>query len=190
MREAPAAVRPHHDQVGIPVLRPGEDHIDGVAVHQPRFQNAADVRRPRRYDPRRGAGLGCRPDRDGDARPPGLLASLVRKYRRASAAAQFAPGIGDQSRHPLALRCARRKMAMEKTVIAIEDPPLAQALFSDVRWSWIWLVVRLYVGYEWLREGLDKVTSPAWAGAHAGAALSAWLQLALAKTHGAHPDVQ
>ncbi len=79
---------------------------------------------------------------------------------------------------------------MEKTVIAIEDPPLAQALFSDVRWSWIWLVVRLYVGYEWLREGLDKVTSPAWAGAHAGAALSAWLQLALAKTHGAHPDVQ
>jgi hypothetical protein len=39
----------------------------------------------------------------------------------------------------------------------IEDPPLARALFSDVRWSWIWLILRVYVGWQtagWW--GLDR----------------------------------
>jgi thiosulfate dehydrogenase (quinone) large subunit len=72
----------------------------------------------------------------------------------------------------------------------IEDPPLARALFNDPRWSWIWLIVRLYIGAEWLREGINKVTSPAWAGSHAGSALTGWVTGALQKTQGAHPDVQ
>ncbi len=72
----------------------------------------------------------------------------------------------------------------------LEDPPLARALFSDVRWSWIWLVVRFYAGWQWLSEGFEKVTSPAWTGAQAGTALAAWLAKALTKTSGAHPDVQ
>lgn len=80
---------------------------------------------------------------------------------------------------------------MEKnTVIQIEDPPVARALFGDVRWSWVWLVLRLYVGYQWFAEGLDKITSPVWGGAHAGVALTTWLAKSLTKAHGAHPDVQ
>lgn len=43
----------------------------------------------------------------------------------------------------------------------IEDPLLARGLFSDVRWSWIWLIVRLYVGWDWLSEGLNKAATPA-----------------------------
>lgn len=81
-------------------------------------------------------------------------------------------------------------MENARHVVSIEDPPLARELFGDVRWSWIWLIVRLYVGWQWLTEGIDKVTSPVWAGSKAGTALSAWLVGALAKTHGAHPDVQ
>jgi thiosulfate dehydrogenase [quinone] large subunit len=72
----------------------------------------------------------------------------------------------------------------------IEDPPLARALFSDVRWSWIWLVVRLYVGWNWFSEGIEKAQTPAWVGAQAGSFLTVWITRALTKTHGAHPDVQ
>jgi thiosulfate dehydrogenase [quinone] large subunit len=72
----------------------------------------------------------------------------------------------------------------------IEDPPIARALFSDTRLAWIWLIVRLYVGYNWLSEGLDKASTSAWAGPNAGAFLTVWVTRALAKTQGAHPDVQ
>ena len=50
----------------------------------------------------------------------------------------------------------------------IEDPPLARALFSDVRWAWIWVILRVYVGWQWLSEGIDKAQTPAWVGAQAG----------------------
>ncbi len=45
----------------------------------------------------------------------------------------------------------------------IEDPPLARLLFSDTRMSWLWLVIRVYLGYKWLDAGLHKMT-PAWLG--------------------------
>jgi len=76
------------------------------------------------------------------------------------------------------------------TVLRIEDSPIAKTLFGDVRLSWIWLVLRLYVGYEWLTAGWAKVQNPAWVGANAGTALAGFIKGALAKTAGAHPDVQ
>ncbi len=72
----------------------------------------------------------------------------------------------------------------------IEDPPVARALFSDVRWSWIWLILRLYAGYEWLAAGLEKLNSPVWTGSKAGTALSGFIKGALTKSAGDHPDVQ
>ena len=74
--------------------------------------------------------------------------------------------------------------------ITITDPPLARALFSDTRWAWIWLIVRVYVGWEWLNEGIAKAQSPGWVGAKAGTFLTGWIGAALAKTQGPHPDVQ
>jgi thiosulfate dehydrogenase [quinone] large subunit len=53
-----------------------------------------------------------------------------------------------------------------------------------------WLIVRVYLGYEWLMAGYEKFTNPAWFGSGAGAALNGFVQGALAKTTGAHPDVQ
>ena len=35
-------------------------------------------------------------------------------------------------------------------------------LFGNTRLAWLWLVVRLYVGYEWLEAGWHKVTDPKW----------------------------
>jgi thiosulfate dehydrogenase [quinone] large subunit len=72
----------------------------------------------------------------------------------------------------------------------LEDPPVAQALFEQVNWSWLWLILRLYAGWQWVEAGWGKITSPAWTGANAGAALTGFVQGALAQTGGAHPNVQ
>jgi thiosulfate dehydrogenase [quinone] large subunit len=72
----------------------------------------------------------------------------------------------------------------------IEDSPFTQSLFGDVRWAWVWLIVRLYVGWQWLEAGWGKLNNPAWTGSKAGAALSGFIQGALSKTGGDHPDVQ
>ncbi len=44
----------------------------------------------------------------------------------------------------------------------ITDPPIAQFLFSDVRMSWVWLILRVWLGYQWLNSGLGKLANPAW----------------------------
>lgn len=61
---------------------------------------------------------------------------------------------------------------------------------ADTRSAWFWLFVRVYVGWEWLQAGWGKVQNPIWAGGEAGAALVGFVQNALTKTGGAHPDVQ
>ncbi len=44
----------------------------------------------------------------------------------------------------------------------IEDPGIARFLFSDVRFSWVWLVVRIWVGYQWIQASLHKIADPGW----------------------------
>jgi thiosulfate dehydrogenase (quinone) large subunit len=70
------------------------------------------------------------------------------------------------------------------------DIPLFRALFGNVNWAWIWLIVRLYVGWQWLQAGWEKVTSSAWVGSSAGTALTGFIKGAIAKTTGDHPAVQ
>ncbi|MCB9419915.1 MAG: DoxX family membrane protein [Ardenticatenaceae bacterium] len=71
-----------------------------------------------------------------------------------------------------------------------EDPPIAKALFGDVRWAWLWLILRLYVGWQWLNAGWGKVTSSTWVGSDAGKSISGFVQGALNQTTGEHPNVQ
>jgi thiosulfate dehydrogenase (quinone) large subunit len=44
----------------------------------------------------------------------------------------------------------------------LTDPPLLQTVFNDLRFAWLWLLVRLYVGYEWLHAGWEKTREAAW----------------------------
>jgi thiosulfate dehydrogenase [quinone] large subunit len=74
-------------------------------------------------------------------------------------------------------------------VIDFPEPPLARFLFADTRMSWVWLVLRLYVGYEWIMAGWEKVSGTGWVGSQAGTALTGFLNGALQKVGGAHPDV-
>lgn len=71
----------------------------------------------------------------------------------------------------------------------VEDPPIAQFLFSDTRMAWFWLLVRLYAGYEWLIAGTEKLSNPVWTGSKAGLAITGFAKGALAKTAGEHPNV-
>lgn len=70
------------------------------------------------------------------------------------------------------------------------DSPVARSLFGDVKWAWLWLILRLYVGWQWLEAGLGKMGNPAWTGSNAGAAITGFVNGALSKTGGEHPDVQ
>ena len=79
---------------------------------------------------------------------------------------------------------------MSKSPIVFQDPPLAQFLFGSTKTAWVWLIVRLYVGWAWLEAGWAKLHAAAWVGPDAGSALAGFVHGALAKTSGAHPDVQ
>lgn len=79
---------------------------------------------------------------------------------------------------------------LRNNLITIEDPPAARFLFGDVRLSWLWLIIRLYMGYAWLAAGWVKVTNPAWVGAQSGTALTGFVNNALQQAAGAHPNVQ
>ncbi len=44
-----------------------------------------------------------------------------------------------------------------KAVVQIPEPPISRFLFADTRMAWVWLIVRLYVGFQWLVAGSQKL---------------------------------
>ncbi len=72
----------------------------------------------------------------------------------------------------------------------IEEPKFTQFILQNPKFAWFWLIIRAYVGWQWFEAGWSKIHSPAWVGNQAGGALSGFVNGALAKTGGAHPDVQ
>lgn len=54
------------------------------------------------------------------------------------------------------------KQTQVKNPVRFADPPIATALFNSTRWSWLWLVARLYLGYTWLNSGFGKLSNPGW----------------------------
>jgi len=91
-----------------------------------------------------------------------------------------------------------------KAATHIEEPPIAKYLFANTYMAWLWLIVRLYVGYEWITAGWEKLTGHSIAigefgkavGApwvftgHDGAAMAGFANNALKLASGAHPAVQ
>lgn len=45
---------------------------------------------------------------------------------------------------------------------ALRNPSFITALLNDKRASVIWLVLRLWLGWQWLESGLGKFSNPAW----------------------------
>jgi len=72
----------------------------------------------------------------------------------------------------------------------VEESKFTHAVFNSTGSAWFWLIVRVYLGWQWLEAGIEKLHNPAWTGPAAGSALSGFINGAIAKTAGAHPDVQ
>jgi thiosulfate dehydrogenase [quinone] large subunit len=66
------------------------------------------------------------------------------------------------------------KVTDESGTILIQDPPIARFFFQSTGTAWLWLIVRLYVGYEFLNAGWEKVTSPAWTNGSGQGILGFW----------------
>jgi thiosulfate dehydrogenase [quinone] large subunit len=54
------------------------------------------------------------------------------------------------------------KTVDERGAILIQDPPIARFLFQSTAAAWLWLVVRVWMGYQWLTSGWGKLNNPEW----------------------------
>ena len=44
----------------------------------------------------------------------------------------------------------------------VQDPPLVHKLLTDPRAGWLWLPLRLWLGYQWFEAATHKVFDPKW----------------------------
>jgi thiosulfate dehydrogenase [quinone] large subunit len=66
------------------------------------------------------------------------------------------------------------KVTDTKGQVYIQDPPMARFLFQGTIASWLWLVVRIYVGWDFLEAGWHKFTDPAWMNGSGQGILGFW----------------
>ncbi len=62
-------------------------------------------------------------------------------------------------------------------------------LYHDKKSAVIWLVLRIYIGYEWFSAGWEKLFNPNWVGTNSGTAIRSFFVSCLQKSAGTHPDV-
>jgi thiosulfate dehydrogenase [quinone] large subunit len=54
-------------------------------------------------------------------------------------------------------------MSNQKSSVVLAEPAFYGPLFNETKWApWLWLVVRVYLGYQWLYAGYEKFVNPAW----------------------------
>ena len=51
---------------------------------------------------------------------------------------------------------------MASPVTYLQNPRFVNAIFGATELSWIWLIARVYIGWNWLEAGWHKVTNDAW----------------------------
>jgi thiosulfate dehydrogenase (quinone) large subunit len=71
----------------------------------------------------------------------------------------------------------------------IPEPSITRFLFADTRTAPVWLILRLWLGYEWLHAALGKWIEGGWVGQGAGGAVKGFAQGAIAQTKGEFPQV-
>jgi thiosulfate dehydrogenase [quinone] large subunit len=51
---------------------------------------------------------------------------------------------------------------MARETVSLQEPSVARWLFNSTGAAWIWLVVRVYLGYEWAHAGYEKIFQEHW----------------------------
>ncbi len=80
-----------------------------------------------------------------------------------------------------------RVLSKDVRYVQPSNPPLLGDLFSNPMFAVIWLVVRLYVGYQWLTAGLEKLENPGWT--VTGTALKGFWTAAIAVPANGRPPI-
>lgn len=57
---------------------------------------------------------------------------------------------------------AAKSIANAQGEVVIQDPPFAHLLFSTTKLAWLWAIVRIYLGYQWVNSGWGKITGGTW----------------------------
>ena len=71
----------------------------------------------------------------------------------------------------------------------IPEPSITRFLFSDTRMAVVWLILRLWLGYEWLHAGWGKWVEGGWVGKNAGEGAVELCPGGDVPDHGEHPQV-
>lgn len=57
---------------------------------------------------------------------------------------------------------ALKKITAGRGEVVLPDPPLAHTLFSTTRFAWLFAIIRVYLGWQWVEAGLHKAGDPKW----------------------------
>jgi thiosulfate dehydrogenase [quinone] large subunit len=76
----------------------------------------------------------------------------------------------------------------ERGRVLIPGPPPARFLFQHTQAGWLWLAVRLWVGWQWLEAGWRKLNNPAWMDG-SGRAIRGFWEKALGTTREGEPVI-
>lgn len=44
----------------------------------------------------------------------------------------------------------------------VQDPPIVQRLLNDPRAGWLWVLPRIWLGWQWFEAAQHKIADPAW----------------------------
>jgi len=70
----------------------------------------------------------------------------------------------------------------------MENPKMVDALFNKTKFSWLWLIVRVFVGVQWLSASFHKLSSHEWM--QTGEALkSFWMNAVIIPAAPARPAI-
>jgi thiosulfate dehydrogenase [quinone] large subunit len=56
----------------------------------------------------------------------------------------------------------KSQLITNKGEVTIPDPPLAHLLFNTTRFAWLFAIVRIYLGYQWVNASWHKLTGGGW----------------------------
>ena len=71
--------------------------------------------------------------------------------------------------------------------VIVPDPPIAHALFSTTKFAWLFAILRIYLGWQWIDAGWHKVSDPAWVAS--GEALKGFWTRAVAMPETGRPPI-
>lgn len=74
-----------------------------------------------------------------------------------------------------------------RNVRYLDDPLAIKLLFSSTQLAWLWGILRVWVGYQWIAASLHKVGNPAWV--QSGIAIQRFWQTAVIVPHNGPPRV-